>query len=239
VAVDAQHDLIVAEAVVQAANDRGQLSALAVAAQAQLKVEKLQAVADKGYHEADQLEACGQEGLETFVPAPGTTSGRSPDGTDIFPKERFTYEAAGDTCQCPAGHRLPRSGERQSQGKARIVYYDRAACAACALRVQCTSGTCRVIARRTNEAVVERAAGRAAAHPEKIAERKEIVEHVFGTMRNWGHDTFLMRGLEKVRAEFSLSALVYNLRRVLNLMGVADLLKALGGGVKNAVPSPA
>ena len=58
VAVDAKHDLIVSEDVVPAANDRGQLSALAVAAKEELRVEKLQVVADKGYHQSDQLEAC-------------------------------------------------------------------------------------------------------------------------------------------------------------------------------------
>ena len=38
---------------------------------------------------------------------------------------------------------------------------------------------------------------------------------------------FLMRGLEKVRAEFSLTALAYNLRRAINLVGVSGLLKAI------------
>jgi hypothetical protein len=38
---------------------------------------------------------------------------------------------------------------------------------------------------------------------------------------------FLMRGLEKVRAEFSLTALAYNLRRVLNIVGFADLMAAV------------
>jgi hypothetical protein len=38
---------------------------------------------------------------------------------------------------------------------------------------------------------------------------------------------FLMRGLEKVRGEFSLTALAYNLRRVLNLVAFTDLMAAL------------
>ena len=96
-----------------------------------------------------------------------------------------------------------------------------------------------MIAWWTNAAVVERAAGRAAAHPEKIAERKAIVEPVFGTLRQWGHVTFLLRGLAKVRAEFSLSALVYNRRRGLNLVSVADRLQVLGVAVNHAEPSPA
>lgn len=226
-AVDAKHDLIVAETVVQAANDLGQLSSLASAAKTELQVEQLQAVADKGYHAADQLEACEQAQVETFVPEQGTTSGRGRDGREIFPKEKFTYDAQADAYQCPAGQRLPRVKQTRARGLERIFYYNRAACRACALRAQCTSGACRVLLRRPNEAVVERAAQRAAARPDLVARRKEIVEHVFGTLRQWGHDTFLMCGLEKVRAEFSLSALVYNLRRVLNLIPIEDLLKAV------------
>ena len=80
VAVDARHDLIVAEEVVQAPNDRGQLGALAVAAKEALQVERLQAVADKGYHEAGQLEACAQAGIEAFVPDQGKTSGQGRNG---------------------------------------------------------------------------------------------------------------------------------------------------------------
>jgi transposase len=60
VAVDARHDLIVENTVVQDANDLGQLSSLAVAAKATLGVEQLKAVADAGYHQAQQLEACEQ-----------------------------------------------------------------------------------------------------------------------------------------------------------------------------------
>lgn len=64
--------------------------------------------------------------------------------------------------------------------------------------------------------------------------RKEIVEHVFGTLRMWGHDRFLMRGLEKVRAEFSLSAICYNLRRLINLLGVERLIATLKKTFKTA-----
>jgi transposase/IS5 family transposase len=224
VSVDAKHDLIVEQEVVQAANDRGQLHAMAAGAQEQLQVKNLQAVADKGYHEADQLQACEQAGIETFVPDQGKTSGLSKDGQAVFPKEQFRYEARTDVYFCPGGATLTRGKESQNRGKARFLYSNRAACRVCPLKSQCTTSAYRAIARRTNEEVVERQAARVVAHPELVARRKQIVEHVFGTLRNWGHDTFLMRGLEKVQAEFSLSALAYNLRRVLNLISIEKLV---------------
>ena len=84
-----------------------------------------------------------------------------------------------------------------------------------------------MIGRRTNEAVLERAAQRVALAPQVVAKRKTIIEHIFGTLRQWHHDVFLMRGLEKVRAEFSLSALTYNLRRVLSLKSRDEFVQAL------------
>lgn len=227
VAVDNKHDLIVAEEVVPAANDLAQLHPLAMAAKEMLHVQTLQAVADKGYHEAGQLAACAQTGIETFVPAPQRTGGQSPSGQTVFAKEQFRYDAARDVYHCPGGQDLARAGKSQNHGKVRWRYQNRAACANCPLRAQCTSATHRVIARGDNEAAVEAAAVRTAAHPEKIGARKEIVEHVFGTLRLWGHDTFLLRGLAKVRGEFCLSALAYNLRRVLNLVSVPELLRVL------------
>ena len=235
VAVDAKHHLIVSEEVVQAANDRNELAQMAEAAKAQLEVPTLQAVADAGYHQADQLEACEQAAIETFVSAQGTTSGQGKDGREIFPKERFIYNKQADTYLCPAGQTLSSFTRNTCRGKPRLLYRNMQACRQCPLKAQCTSGRHREIARSPNEAAVERAAQRVKERPQIVAARKTIVEHVFGSMRMWGHDRFLMRGLEKVRAEFSLSALVYNMRRVLNLVSLEELV----GALKNPVIMPA
>jgi transposase len=227
VAVDAKHDLIVAQEVVQAANDLGQLAPMAAAAKEELAVQQLQVVADKGYHETDGMELCEQAQIQTFVPAPVGSSGKGKDGKPIFPKERFHYQPVEDVYRCPAGQSLSFVRQDTNHGKGRLIYYNERACEQCELRSQCTTGRYRLISRRLNEAVAERAAERSLARPDILAARKEIVEHVFGTLRNWTHDLFLMRGLAKVRAEFSLSALVYNLRRVLNVVSLKDLLKTV------------
>jgi hypothetical protein len=234
VAVDARHDLIVEQEVVQAANDMGQLSGMAVAAKAALGVEQVTVVADAGYHEMQQLEACEAAGIATYVPAPGRCSGQSRDGRKVYPKEQFAYDAARDCYRCPQGQELARCRTRERAGRTLYEYANRAACRGCQVREQCTARPYRVLERRSNEAVVERQAARVAAHPEWVARRKEIVEHVFGTMRNWWHDSFLMKGLEKVRAEFSLSALSYNLRRVLTVVGVEELLAAVRAAAARA-----
>ena len=59
---------------------------------------------------------------------------------------------------------------------------------------------------------------RVEAAPELIARRKALVEHPFGSIKFWMNQrAFLMRGLEKVRAEFSLSALAYTNHAVISV----------------------
>ena len=67
-----------------------------------------------------------------------------------------------------------------------------------------------------------------AKRPDILDRRRETVEHPFGTIKQWmNQGAFLLRGLEKVRAEFSLTALAYNLRRVLNIVGFKELMAAV------------
>jgi hypothetical protein len=47
-------------------------------------------------------------------------------------------------------------------------------------------------------------------------------------MRRFGYDHFLLKGLEKVRTEWSLTTLAYNLKRVLNLVSFEKLMAAVG-----------
>ena len=68
---------------------------------------------------------------------------------------------------------------------------------------------------------------RLAKRPDMLDKRRETVEHPFGTIRQWMNQGAFLRGLEKVRGEFSLTALAYNLRRVLNLAGFGELMAAV------------
>ena len=82
--------------------------------------------------------------------------------------------------------------------------------------------------RLENEAVLDRMQARIVQRPDILDQRRETVEHPFGTIKQWmNQGAFPMRGLEKVRAEFSLTALAYNLRRVLNIVAFPDLIAAL------------
>jgi len=109
-----------------------------------------------------------------------------------------------------------------------MVTANRTACRDCPLRARCTDNQFRTVSRLENEAVLDRMQDRLAKRPEVLNQRREAVEHPFGSIKQWmNQGAFLMRGLEKVRAEFSLTALTYNVRRVLNLVAFGKLMAAV------------
>jgi len=110
-----------------------------------------------------------------------------------------------------------------------IHYYRASACKSCALKKQCTRNKAnRTITREDNEALMEQMAQRLKTQPQKFALRKTLAEHPFGPIkRAMGYTHFLMKGLEKVRCEWSLITLAYNLKRVLNLVSFEKLMAAV------------
>jgi hypothetical protein len=111
----------------------------------------------------------------------------------------------------------------------KIRYYSTAACRQCALKAQCTRNQDnRRITRWEYEEVLDRMEQRVEQHPDKMRQRKAIVEHPFGTIKRWmDQGYFLMRGMKKVGAEMSLTVLAYNMKRVLNTLGTRAMIEAL------------
>lgn len=230
VAVDATHHLIAAQEVTCDPNDTQQLAPMAEAACAALGVEKIATVSDTGYYNIEQLVRCAEQGIETYVPAPQPARVA---GDGSYPDTSFRYEAESDCYHCPQGEVLTRQKDTVMTSGCYRVYANAAACRTCPVREACTSGAYRRINVHEHVETVAAARARLAGKPEMMGRRQGIVEHVFGTIKFWmGHRAFLTRGLEMVRAEFSLSCLAYNLRRTLNLVEVPALLAALraGGG---------
>ena len=183
-------------------------------------------VADRGYYKIEDIEDCEAAGITPYVPKPDRSTARR---SGHFPKSDFQYDDATDTYRCPAGERLVPL-YRRSVGKSRtgtylVSYANRAACRGCGLRERCTKNTYRRITRFENEATMERMANRLAARPEVMDRRRESVEHPFGSIKQWmGQGAFLTRRLGNVRGEFSLTALAYNMRRAINLVGIPALI---------------
>jgi len=225
VAVDTKHKLIVEQQVTNQVVDMGMLTQTAEPAKEALGVETIEVVADKGYFKIEDIEACEKAGMVPYVPRPQ----RGPSvKAGLFRKDEFQYDADSNSYVCPAGQRLHPYSSSLQRGMKKINYVNKLACDDCRIRQRCTGGKFRAVSRLENEAVLDRMQARLAKHPGVLDRRRETVEHPFGTIKQWmGQGAFLMRGLEKVRAEFSLTALAYNLRRVLNIVGFAELMASV------------
>jgi Transposase DDE domain len=225
VAVDAKHKLIVEQQVTNQVVDMGLLTQTAEPAKEVLAVERIAVVADRGYFKIEDIEACEKAGIDPYVPRP--QRGLSVRA-GLFRKDEFSYDPTSDSFLCPAGQHLHPYSSSLMRGLKKINYRNSQACRDCAIRSQCTGHQFRSVSRLENEAVLDRMQARIVQRPDILDRRRETVEHPFGTIKQWmNQGAFLMRGLEKVRGEFSLTALAYNLRRVLNIVGLPKLIAAL------------
>ena len=224
VAVDSKHKLIVAHEVTSAGSDRGQLANIAKQAKETLEVENLEVAADMGYYDCADVKKCEEQGITAYIQKPPL--GVMKKG--MFTKDNFTYNAEKDVYVCPSGEELGNKGKGTEKGR-QMKYYTTLACGTCVMRSQCTEGAQRRIKRLVDEEVIERMAARVRSGPDKLGLRKELVEHPFGTIkRAMGQGYFLMRGKPKVATEMSMTVMVYNIKRVINITGVRKMIEALG-----------
>jgi hypothetical protein len=225
-AVDSKHKLIVHHEVTNLPDDHEHLVPMAVAAKQMLQVETVELIADKGYYSGEEVKKCEDQGIVTYIPKPHVSPKLK---KEMFTKDDFRYDSLMDTYTCPEGAQLTHrftTGERKGTLQR---YYRTTACKSCAVRSRCTENKPgRTIKRLIDEVVLERMAERLRGSPEKMRLRSSLVEHPFGTMkRGMNQGYFLMKGLAKVGTEMSLTALSYNIKRVLNILGVRQMIEAV------------
>jgi transposase len=224
-AVDAEHALIVAQAVTTEKNDSQCLLRMSEAARQALgDPPSLNVVADAGYSNGAQAEACEANGIVSHVPAKRGVNNKG-DGT-LLDRTEFHYDRASDMFLCPAGQRLTRKGLQKD--KQRIAYTARAAdCGACALKSRCTPSPQRYVYLHLHDSALQRMNQRATAEAMRL--RRCTVEHPFATLkyRIFGHPRLLLRGLAGARIEIGLATMAYNLKRIINVLGGQKVATAL------------
>lgn len=223
-AVDTTHHLIVAHEVTNIGSDRRQLAKMARQAKAAMAASDLQAIADRGYFNGEEIVACEQEGITHLVSKPMTSTAKA-DGR--FDKEYFIFDAATGEYKCPAGSRLIWRFSSQERGGLIHKYWS-SDCPRCKIREQCTPSKYRRVARYDHESSLEAMQRRLDMNPEIMCIRRRTVEHPFGTLKEWmGANHFLTRRLERVGTEMSLHVLAYNMKQVMKILGIGRLMEAV------------
>ena len=223
-AVDTRNHLIVAHEVTNVGSDRAQLTKMATAAKQAMGKPKLKAVADRGYFSGPEIKTATEAGIVPLVPKPMTSNAKA-EGR--FSKADFVYDRRSDTYCCPAGEKAVYRFSTVENGMTIRKYWS-SACPACPLKGQCTTSAYRRIARWEHEHILEAMQRRLDRQPDAMTLRRRTIEHVFGTLKHWmGATHFLTRGLEHVGTEMSLQVLAYNMKRLISLIGMKQMMQAV------------
>jgi transposase len=222
IAIDAEHDLIVAFDLTNEGNDLQQLHPMAQQGKAAVGADQVSVVADTGYANGTHGKQCEQDGITAIVPHAERVN---PKGKQYFSRDQFSYDRENDSWSCPAGEVLQLFKTSHTRQKKE---YRTQACPACPLKSQCTEAKQRIIVRSFHDDDREAMHQRAMADPGWMKLRRQVAEHPFGTIK-WlmGFPRFLVRGLRKAKAELALSITGYNLKRLIAIKGVPALLRAL------------
>jgi len=223
-AVDSKHHLIMAHEVTNQGHDRAQLSNMATQAKAIMKTEGLSIVADRGYFSGEEIKACDDVGIITYLPKPQTSGNQS---KGYFGKRDFIYHPEDDEYECPAGERAIFRFSREEKGKLISKYWS-SECIRCDMKSQCTTGKYRRVSRWEHEGILDELEERMEQNPDMMKVRRSTVEHPFGTLKFWmGSTHFQMKTIKRVSAEMSLHVLAYNLKRVIKIMGSKQLIEVM------------
>lgn len=217
IAVDKKEHLVVAVDVTSSPADQGQLSNMAIKAKEELGVEEITALADKGYWNGEELKKCEENNITAIVSSPKEM------GNQGYRKSDFKYNKDEDVYICPMGKELHRIKNKERR------YANNKDCITCPNKDKCTkSKKGRQVKLTENDEYLERAKNRQIENMDLYKQRQMIVEHVFGTIkRDLGYTHLLLRGNEKVKGESFMHFLIYNIKRVCNIVGIKDIIEAI------------
>lgn len=227
---DGKKGLIVNTDVISQSNDTNQFSCQIKEAEVVLEKEAETASSDSGFWQLDDLEKISSRGTQVVVPSKKQASHK-----DIgrFDKENFKYEEESDEYVCPAGNRLRFNRIVEKDRCREYIIKSNKTCINCKHYGECTKSR---LGRRINRLFTEELKNKlekvyASGEGQRIYRmRKARVELPFGYIkRDLGADHFLLRGLEGVNGEMGLLASSFNLKRMMNLIGISALLDFLRG----------
>ncbi len=191
-----------------------------------LGVEDITALADGGYFSAKGVEECEKKGINLYMPLPKKVNTSS---SDKFNQDDFEYDKDKDLFVCPAGKELTMHGVYPKGASFIARYFGKeSVCKKCKQKDACIKGATkyRTVSRTIHSDALERHKIKMQERgPDMMKLRASLAEHPFGTMKLWlGWTHFLVRGIEKVKGEMAILSTAYNLKRVLNIIGIEKFI---------------
>ena len=237
--VDAKYKLIAEFEVTNQCNDRNQIAPMGKKAQEILETDTLKVITDAGYDSAQDIVEAMRDGIEVHVA--GTDFDvclpveEGEDQREIASHQdgRCVYLRDRNIAVCPMGKVLYPGWYKKSRGHG--VFYNREACKQCTCKctkekygrkyqVPLPEGR---FTKEYNDEGLKVRQRRITGDKGLVKERKSIAEHPFGTVKQSMDGRYcLLKGIQKVRGEFSLLFLAYNIKRAIKILGIRRMLEA-------------
>jgi len=227
--VDEDSGLIVAQDVTKDENDNNMLTPMIGKVCENLGEQAEETAADGGYYSPEQLVKAEEAGMDVLV---NISEQIEPNGEGHeFHKSNFSCEAEKDVIICPQGKELIFERVKKNKSKKYEVRVYRCHHGEnCPFAKDCTDDKRgRSIEIEPHYEVLRRqiAKQKDPYKKELLAKRKQIVEPVFGIIKNvLCFRRFTVRGLEKVKTQFSLICTTYNLHKLYEVWKAGKLVFA-------------
>jgi radical SAM protein with 4Fe4S-binding SPASM domain len=220
------------------ANDKKAMGNMLQRAKSILRHNNFTALYDKGYHTGSELAIADKLNIPAIVAIP-PFSGASHAPDLNYDVEHFEYDPNTDAYTCPQRHTLSTTGTwheaKNNAGEVsyRFRNYTTPQCKTCEVRPLCTKSAVNgKQVRRSEYAEHIENNKKRVLNSEKLYKRRQaIVEHPFGTIkRQWGFNYIITKKyIERAEADFGLIMTAYNLRRIINIIGMKELQSYLAG----------
>ena len=248
-AVDSKHCLVAEFDVTNLCNDVELLSSMAKSAKETLEADGLSVTADEGYFSATEIAECMASGITAHISSKHDSitmcvpvneavesggGGATNEAKEFGNTGKNVYIKERNIALCPMGEKMYPASYRKSKGAG--IYKNRAACKGCPRNGVCTEYEKEMQVKMRPEEFTKEYNDKDLkirqivykADKEITKLRKSIAEHPFGTIkRSMDHAYCLLKGKAKVRGEFALAFLAYNLKRVINILGTEKLLQEM------------
>ena len=204
-------------------------------------------LADSHHGDGHNLAALDERGVEAYIPVddggdenparrdhPRTPVARSHwerlpytgKKNKRLAKSAFVYDASSDCYYCPMGRRLAYAKQTSDSRRVGMAYYRIyrcVDCGDCALSGVCARGKgARTVCRDQHEVLREAMSQRmrSPSGRKEYRRRRWICETPFGVFKGaWNVRRFLLRGLDKVKTEWSWTCTAYNLAKLVREVG--------------------
>jgi len=184
-------------------------------------------LADADYDTYDSIEYMSKENIKRYVPYRDMNTAFD---ENQFHSSHFKYQEETDSYICPNNEELKFRREREDKRRnQRFKDYRSDKCKSCEFQKQCCPKNVarRVISRELRQGLRDEMKQRLNSEEGKKVYKRRLhpIESIFGHLKyNLGYTNFLLRGLEKVNAEFTIMCLSYNLKKLAKYVKSLNIL---------------